>query len=264
MVSVCVGHSSGALVRLAFLSARLGVAGQSQLEYVHAHRHGCRHCLWLQRDRDVCCRNCLPIRCASHGGAVAVYFEAAAAITTLVLLGQVLELRARSKTCSAIRALLGLAPKNARLVGADGSERDIAIDQVKVGDLLRVRPGEKDSGRWRGRRRRKCRRRIDGHRRIHSRREKSKQQSHRRHRQWHGRLADARRARRQRNLVGANCPHDQRSAAQPRADPKTRRRGGVLLRAPGDTRGAVSPLPFGRWWGRSPAWPSRSSMLSRC
>jgi P-type Cu+ transporter len=78
-----------------------------------------------------------------HGGAIAVYFEAATAITTLVLLGQVLELRARSKTSSAIRALLGLAPKNARLVGADGSERDIAIDQVKVGDLLRVRPGEK-------------------------------------------------------------------------------------------------------------------------
>jgi Cu+-exporting ATPase len=78
-----------------------------------------------------------------HGGMVAVYFEAAAVITTLVLLGQVLELRARSKTSGAIRALLGLAPKTARLIGADGSEHDVALEQVKVGDALRVRPGEK-------------------------------------------------------------------------------------------------------------------------
>jgi P-type Cu+ transporter len=78
-----------------------------------------------------------------HGGEVGVYFEAAAVITTLVLLGQVLELRARSKTNGAIRALLGLAPKTARVVGADGGERDIPLDQVERGDLLRVRPGEK-------------------------------------------------------------------------------------------------------------------------
>ena len=71
-----------------------------------------------------------------------VYFEAAAVITTLVLLGQVLELRARSATGKAIRALLQLAPKSARRVGIDG-EDDVPIDQVKVGDLLRVRPGEK-------------------------------------------------------------------------------------------------------------------------
>jgi Cu+-exporting ATPase len=76
-------------------------------------------------------------------GGVAVYFEAAAAITTLVLLGQVLELRARSQTGAAIRALLGLAPKTARAVGEDGSESDLRLDQVKVGDRLRVRPGEK-------------------------------------------------------------------------------------------------------------------------
>jgi Cu+-exporting ATPase len=72
-----------------------------------------------------------------------VYFEAAAAITTLVLLGQVLELKARSRTSSAIRALLDLSPKTARLIEADGNERDIPLDQVKVGDRLRVRPGEK-------------------------------------------------------------------------------------------------------------------------
>ena len=72
-----------------------------------------------------------------------VYFEAAAAITTLVLLGQVLELRARSRTSNAIRALLDLSPKTARLLNKDGSERDIPLEQVKPGDRLRVRPGEK-------------------------------------------------------------------------------------------------------------------------
>jgi Cu+-exporting ATPase len=72
-----------------------------------------------------------------------VYFEAAAAIVTLVLLGQVLELRARSKTSSALRALLDLSPKMARLITADGSEHDIPLEQVKPGDRLRVRPGGK-------------------------------------------------------------------------------------------------------------------------
>jgi Cu+-exporting ATPase len=76
-------------------------------------------------------------------GAVAVYFEAAAVITTLVLLGQVLELRAREQTGGAIRALIDLAPKTARLVRADGSDEDVALDAVKIGDRLRVRPGEK-------------------------------------------------------------------------------------------------------------------------
>jgi Cu+-exporting ATPase len=76
-------------------------------------------------------------------GAVAVYFEAAAIITTLVLLGQVLELRAREQTGGAIRALLDLAPKTARLVHADGADEEVALDVVKIGDALRVRPGEK-------------------------------------------------------------------------------------------------------------------------
>ena len=78
-----------------------------------------------------------------HGGAVPVYFEAAAVITTLVLLGQVLELKARSQTSVAIKALLGLAPKTARRIAPDRSEEDVPLDQVQVGDLLRVRPGEK-------------------------------------------------------------------------------------------------------------------------
>jgi len=76
-------------------------------------------------------------------GAVAVYFEAAAVIITLVLMGQVLELRARSRTSSAIKELLGLAPATARVVRDDGSEEDVPLDQVQVGDRLRVRPGEK-------------------------------------------------------------------------------------------------------------------------
>jgi Cu+-exporting ATPase len=77
------------------------------------------------------------------GGTVPLYFEAAAVITTLVLLGQVLELKARSRTGAAIKALLGLAPKTARRIRKDGADEDVALDDVKVGDLLRVRPGEK-------------------------------------------------------------------------------------------------------------------------
>ncbi len=76
-------------------------------------------------------------------GAVPVYFEAAAVITVLVLLGQVLELRARGRTTGAIRALLGLVPKTARLLHDDGREEDVPLDQVRVGNRLRVRPGEK-------------------------------------------------------------------------------------------------------------------------
>jgi Cu+-exporting ATPase len=93
----------------------------------------------------------LPAAFRGHGGAPAVYFEPAAVITTLVLLGQVLELRARRATGSAIRALLGLAPRTARRLAADGngqesgheSEHEIALDRVARGDRLRIRPGEK-------------------------------------------------------------------------------------------------------------------------
>src|SRR3989440_9560858 len=76
-------------------------------------------------------------------GAAPVYFEAAAVITTLVLLGQVLELRARQRTSGAIRALLNLAPQQAHMLGTDGTEKDVPLDQVKSGDRLRVRPGER-------------------------------------------------------------------------------------------------------------------------
>jgi P-type Cu+ transporter len=84
-----------------------------------------------------------PASLRSMSGYPDVYFEAAAAITTLVLLGQVMELRARSRTSAALRALLDLSPKTARLLHDDGGEKDISLDQVKPGDRLRVRPGEK-------------------------------------------------------------------------------------------------------------------------
>ncbi len=84
-----------------------------------------------------------PASFREQSGTVGVYFEAAAVITALVLLGQVLELRARRSTSGAIRALLGLAAKTARLIGDDGTERDIPLEQVQIGNRLRVRPGEK-------------------------------------------------------------------------------------------------------------------------
>ena len=112
-----------------------------------------------------------PAAFRGHDGGVAVYFEAAAVIVTLVLLGQVLELRARGRTGAAIRALLSLAPKRARRVRADGGDEDVPLDDVQPGDRLRVRPGERvpvdgvveegDS----------ARRRIDGHRRADAGRE---------------------------------------------------------------------------------------------
>lgn len=83
-----------------------------------------------------------PHQFRGHGDAVPVYFEAAAVIVALVFLGQVLELRARERTGSAIRALLDLAPKTARRIAVDGSEVDVPLDEVKTGDRLRVRPGD--------------------------------------------------------------------------------------------------------------------------
>ncbi len=84
-----------------------------------------------------------PASFRDHMGNVPVYYEAAAVITTLVLLGQVLELKARSATSTALKSLLGLAPKTARRISQNGSEHDVPLDQVQVGDRLRVRPGEK-------------------------------------------------------------------------------------------------------------------------
>jgi Cu+-exporting ATPase len=98
---------------------------------------------WLYSTVATVAPRIFPASFRGADGEVAVYFEAAAVIVTLVLLGQVLELRARSRTGAAIRALLGLAPKTARRVHEDGSEEDVPLDLVQVGDRLRVRPGEK-------------------------------------------------------------------------------------------------------------------------
>ncbi|HSL79218.1 MAG TPA: copper-translocating P-type ATPase, partial [Pseudolabrys sp.] len=98
---------------------------------------------WIYSVVAVLMPNLFPAAFRDAEGAVAVYFEAAAVITVLVLLGQVLELRAREATSGAIRALLNLAPKTARRVKDDGSDKEVSLDSVQVGDRLRVRPGDK-------------------------------------------------------------------------------------------------------------------------
>lgn len=98
---------------------------------------------WIYSMAGTLAPGLFPAQLRGHEGAVAIYFEAAAVITVLVLLGQVLELRAREKTSGAIKALLALAPKTAVRVAADGSDQTVPIESLQVGDLLRVRPGEK-------------------------------------------------------------------------------------------------------------------------
>jgi Cu+-exporting ATPase len=98
---------------------------------------------WLYSIVGTAAPQLFPANLRMTDGAVAIYFEAAAVITVLVLLGQVLELRAREKTSGAIKALLGLAPKTAVKVKADGTDEPVQVDAIQVNDLLRVRPGEK-------------------------------------------------------------------------------------------------------------------------
>jgi Cu+-exporting ATPase len=98
---------------------------------------------WLYSMVGTLAPGLFPAELRAHDGAVAIYFEAAAVITVLVLLGQVLELRAREKTSGAIKALLDLAPKTAVRVRADGADETVQIDTIRVGEQLRVRPGEK-------------------------------------------------------------------------------------------------------------------------
>jgi Cu+-exporting ATPase len=98
---------------------------------------------WLYSLAAVLVPGVFPASFRAHDGEVGRYFESAAVIVTLVLMGQVLELRARQRTSGAIKALLGLAPKTARRLSADGSEADVPLEDVRPGDRLRVRPGEK-------------------------------------------------------------------------------------------------------------------------
>ena len=136
--------AGGALVRLAVPRARRPLVPQPEPQHVQPDRDGRRRGLRLQRRGDASRRACSPPASATTIRArSAVYFEAAAVIVVLVLLGQILELRARERTGSAIRALLDLAPPTARLIRADGREEEVPLAAVAVGDRLRVRPGEK-------------------------------------------------------------------------------------------------------------------------
>ena len=167
-------------------------------------------------------------------GSVAVYFEAAAVITVLVLLGQVLELRAREQTGGAIRALLNLAPKTARRITAGGDDEEIPLDRIQPGDRLRVRPGDGvpvDGVVLRGQQRR---RRIDGHRRVDAGGQARRRPRDRRHGQRHRRLRHARRPRGAGDHARPHRRHGRRGAALARADPAPRRRRGRLVRAGGD------------------------------
>src|SRR6516162_2697334 len=128
--------------RLAVLLARLGLSGQPPAQHVHLDRARHRCGLFLRLVAALA-PGIFSRSFRTPEGEVALYFEATAVIVTLVLLGQVLELRARSQTSSAIRALLDLAPKHARLVRDDGSEEDVALEAVVPGNRIRVRPGEK-------------------------------------------------------------------------------------------------------------------------
>ena len=199
-----------------------------------------------------------------HGGQPEVYFEAAAAIIVLVLLGQVLELRARSRTSSAIRALLDLSPKLARIMRDDGSEYDVPLDQVKVGDKLRVRPGEKIpvDGTV-----------IDGLSSVDESmvtgepmpvEKRMRRQGHRRHRERHRMAADARRARGQRDHAGADRADGQQRAAQPRSHSAAGRQSCRVLcaRRAGGRGHHVRRLAHRA--GPSRDWPMPSSMPSPC
>ncbi len=202
---------------------------------------------------------------AFHGmdGAVGVYFEAAAVITVLVLLGQVLELKARDSTSTAIRGLLDLAPKTARRIAADGAEHDVPLDTIVVGDRLRLRPGETVP--------------VDGS--VEAGEATVDQASvtgeslpvrktpggrrHRRHGQQDGNAGDPGRKGRPRHAALAHRPTGRRCAAQPRAHPAHRgpRVGLVRPGRAGGGRGGLRGLDG--WSGRSRAWPMRSSRPCR-
>ena len=156
-------------------------------------------------------------------GAVPIYFEAAAMITALVLLGQVLELRRAAGRRSPFARCSILRRKPRALFDADGTEMRRPVEHIAVGDMLRVRPGEKVpvDGVVTGRI--KLRGRIADYRRADSRGKNRGRPRDRRHRQRHRHFRDARRARGQRNAARADRAHGQRSAAQPRADPAARR-----------------------------------------
>ncbi len=118
------------------------VGRQPQPQHVHLIAMG-TGVAWIYSIVATLAPRPVPGRVPGVGRAVAVYFEAASVITVLVLLGQILELRARESTSGAIRALLDLAPRTARLIRGDGSEEEVPLEAVQVGDRLRVRPAKR-------------------------------------------------------------------------------------------------------------------------
>ena len=189
-------------------------------------------------------------------GAVPVYFEAAAVITVLVLLGQVLELKAREQTSGAIRALLDLAPKRARRIRADGNDEEVALDAVVVGDRLRVRPGESvpvDGEVLEGRSS------VDESMVTGESMPVTKETGVTRDRRHHEPVRQLRHARRQgrpRDHAGADRADGGRGAEEPRAHPAPGRPGVGLVRAAGDRASPCWRSSPGRSGGRSRASPS--------
>ncbi len=143
MGSTFAGDAGSSLGRMAVFSTWMEFHPQSPSEHVHADRAGNRQRIFIQPGRNALLPNIFPATFQAHNGGVEVYFETSAIIVTLVLLGQVLELRARKQTGSAIRALLDLSPKTARRIRPDGSDEEIALDHISHGDRLRVRPGDR-------------------------------------------------------------------------------------------------------------------------
>ena len=193
-----------------------------------------------------------------------VYFEAAAVITVLVLLGQVLELRAREQTSGAIRALLDLAPKTARRIRADGGDEEVALDAVAVGDRLRVRPGEKvpvDGDVLEGRSR------VDESMVTGESMPVTKEPGAKviggTLNQTGGFVMRAEKVGRD-TMLAQIVADGGGGAAQPRADPAARRPGLGLVRAGGHRGRACSPSPPGRSSGPSRASPTAWSRRSRC
>ena len=208
----------------------------------------------LQPRRDAAARHLPGLVPRTRTASVPVYFEAAAVIVTLVLLGQVLELRARSQTSSAIRALLDLAPKRARLVAPDGTRSAMSRStRCNAGDQLARAPRREGAGRRRRRRGAQRRRRVDDHRRAAAGREGAGRQGHRRHGQPHRQLRHARRAGRRRHAAGAD-----RRAWSPRRSAPARRSSGSPTWSPAgscrrSSRSRSSRSSSGRCSGPAPA-----------
>ena len=139
---VLAGHARRAVGRLADPAQILALARASRAQHVHADRLGCRARVSLQSCRRVGAR-LFPQEFREHDGAVGTYFEAAAVIVTLVILGDFLQLRAMGQTSQAIQQLLKLAPNLAWRLRDDGTEEQVPLETVAVGDRLRVKPGEK-------------------------------------------------------------------------------------------------------------------------